>query len=89
MRRRGWASLVMAIAIALYVADEEAHDFRSLYNPAAEAIRRALPLVPVPIFTFPVWIAGLTAGMALMLLPLLPSSKVRAGRVRCSKSCRH
>jgi len=57
----------MAIASAVYVADEAAHDFRSLYNPAAEAIRRALPLVPLPIFTFPVWIAGLTAGVALML----------------------
>ncbi|MCE5311032.1 MAG: hypothetical protein LLG20_25620 [Acidobacteriales bacterium] len=67
MRQRGWAWVAMAIAIALHVADEATHDFLSLYNPAAEAIHRAVPFLPVPVFTFPVWIAGLTAGVTLML----------------------
>lgn len=47
--------------------DEAAHDFLALYNPTAETIRRAAPWLPVPIFTFPVWIGGLTAGVVLML----------------------
>ena len=46
---------------------EAARDFLALYNPTVEAIRCAAGLLPLPVFTFPVWIGGLAAGVALML----------------------
>lgn len=67
LRARGWAWVSLALAIAVHVLDEATHDFLALYNPTAEAIRRAVPFLPVPVFTFPVWIGGLAAGVALML----------------------
>jgi hypothetical protein len=67
MQRRGWAWIALALAIAVHVADEAAHDFLALYNPTVEAIRRAAPFLPLPVFTFPVWIGGLAAAVALML----------------------
>lgn len=67
MQRRGWAWIALALAVAVHVADEAARDFLALYNPAAEAIRRAAPFLPLPVFTFPVWIGALTAAVALML----------------------
>ncbi len=66
-RRCGWAWVSLALAIAVHVLDEAAHDFLALYNPTVEAIRRAVPFLPLPVFTFRVWIGGLAAGVTLML----------------------
>lgn len=63
----GLAWIAFALAVALHVADEARHDFLSVYNPNAQAIRRRLHL-PVPVFTFRVWLSGLIAGIALLLL---------------------
>lgn len=63
----GWAWVPLALAMAAHVLDEAAHDFLAWYNPTVEAIRRAVPFPPLPVFTFPVWIGGLAAGVALML----------------------
>ena len=67
LRARGWAWVSLALAIAVHVLDEAAHDFLALYNPTVEAIRRVVPVLPLPVFSFPVWIGGLAAGVALML----------------------
>jgi hypothetical protein len=69
----GWAWLALAAAIALHVADEALTGFLGVYNPAVRAIRARFPWLPLPTFTFPVWIAGLAAGVAL-LLALGPSA---------------
>jgi len=63
----GMAWVAFAIAVAIHVADEAAHDFLSVYNPTVRAIRAKLPLLPIPTFTFPIWIGGLIAGIALLL----------------------
>jgi hypothetical protein len=63
----GLAWLILAGAIALHVADEALTGFLGVYNPAVRAIRARLPWLPLPTFTFPVWIAGLAAGVALLL----------------------
>jgi hypothetical protein len=42
LRVPGWAWVSLALAIAVHVLDEAAHDFLALYNPTVEAIRRAL-----------------------------------------------
>ena len=63
----GLAWIGFALAIAVHVADEAAHDFLAVYNPMARAIRQKLHL-PIPTFRFSVWLAGLGAGIILLLL---------------------
>ncbi len=68
VRRFGRAWVAMAVVIALHVIDEAATDFLSVYNPAVRAIRARLPLLPLPTFSFGVWLAGLATGVALLLV---------------------
>lgn len=77
--RARWASawLTLCVAFALHVIDEAANDFLSWYNPNALAMRARLPWLPIPVFTFPVWIAGLTIAV-LALAALTPL--VRRGK---------
>jgi len=63
----GYAWLAFSGAVALHVTDEATHDFLSVYNPAALAIRERLPFLPIPTFTFDIWLAGLIAGIVLLL----------------------
>ena len=66
-RQFGRAWLLHAVALALHVTDEASTDFLSVYNPLALAIRQRLPWLPVPVFSFGVWLAGLAAAIALLL----------------------
>jgi hypothetical protein len=70
-----WAAL--CAAFALHVLDEAANDFLAWYNPTVLALRARLPWLPMPVFTFPVWITGLTIAVAA-LAALTPI--VRRGR---------
>lgn len=69
----GWAWLALCVALAIHVADEALTDFLSVYNPAVRAIRARLPFLPLPTFTFPVWLGGLVAVSAL-LVSLTPAA---------------
>ena len=60
-----WVSL--CAALALHVMDEAAHDFLSVYNPTVQLIRQKIPFLPLPTFSFEVWIAGLVLAIALLL----------------------
>ena len=71
---RAWVAL--ALALGLHVADEALHDFLSVYNPAVRALRERLPWLPLPTFTFPVWLIGLILGV-LLLLSLYPLARRR------------
>jgi len=66
-QRFGVAWLFFGYTLALHVLDEAGHDFLSVYNPNALAIRRALPFLPIPIFTFQSWIGSLALGLAILL----------------------
>jgi hypothetical protein len=68
MKRHGIAWTLLALALALHVADEAANDFLSVYNPSVLRIRQAVPWLPLPVFTFDVWIAGLIAAVLLLLV---------------------
>lgn len=68
---RAWTGF--ALAVMLHVTDEASHDFLSVYNPMVAAIRARLPFLPLPTFTFPVWIGGLAAGILLLLLLAPPA----------------
>ena len=67
-RRFGYAWVAMAVTIALHVTDEAGTDFLSVYNPAVQAIRARLPFLPLPTFTFGVWLTGLVLGILLLLV---------------------
>ena len=62
----GWAWVGLTAALALHVADEALNDFLSVYNPAVEAIRERLPWLPLPVFTFEVWLGSLIIGMVIL-----------------------
>ncbi len=63
----GIAWVAFALALAVHVADEATHDFLSTYNPSVRAIRARLPFLPLPTFTFRVWLTLLIAGILLLL----------------------
>ena len=58
--------LLFCTAIAIHVADEAVSGFLAVYNPTVMALRNRLPWLPVPAFTFRVWITGLALGIALL-----------------------
>jgi hypothetical protein len=76
-RRLGLAWILLCVALALHVADEAATDFLSVYNPTAQVIRQRLPFLPLPVFTFQVWLTGLCVGI-LLLAGLSPLAFRRA-----------
>lgn len=57
--------LAFGYTLALHVLDEAGHDFLSVYNPNALALRRSLPFFPV--FTFRQWIGSLLCGLTIWL----------------------
>src|SRR5215813_881373 len=74
-----WVSL--CLAFAAHVTDEALTDFLSVYNPAVQAIRQKLPFLPLPTFTFKVWLTGLIVAVTLLSL-LSPFAFRRAGWIR-------
>jgi hypothetical protein len=73
-RVRHWraAWVCLAVALALHVTDEALTGFLPVYNGIVGEIRASLPWLPLPTFTFPVWLAGLVLGI-LVLLALTPA----------------
>jgi hypothetical protein len=67
----GPAWVALCLALAAHVTDEALTDFLSVYNPAVEPIRQRLPFLPLPTFTFGVWLTGLILAI-LLLLTLSP-----------------
>lgn len=81
-RRVAWAWLALCFALALHVWDEAAHNFLSIYNPNAAAIRASLPWLPIPQFTYLEWRDSLiVAVLALAALSVLVFRDVHAMRV--------
>lgn len=75
------AWLCLAVALALHVTDEALTGFLPVYNEIVGRIRATHPWVPLPTFTFPVWLAGLIIGV-LLLLALTPVVSRGAGWIR-------
>ncbi len=70
-----WAALCGAFAI--HVADEALTDFLSVYNPMVRALRARFPFLPLPTFTFRVWLTGLV--LAVVVLASLTPLAFRGG----------
>jgi hypothetical protein len=62
----GFAWIAACVAFAVHVADEALTDFLSVYNPAVRAIRARLPFLPLPTFTFRVWLSGLVLAVVVL-----------------------
>ena len=66
-QRFGVSWLIFGYVLALHVLDEAGHNFLSVYQPNALAIRHALPFLPLPVFTFQSWIGSLMLALVLWL----------------------
>lgn len=64
----GWTWILLAAALGLHVYDEATHDFLGVYNPTVKAMRERFPFLPIPTFTYEAWLAGLIAGIILLLV---------------------
>jgi hypothetical protein len=79
MRRTATAWLAMVTAVGVHVIDEALTGFLAFYNPLVLSMRQRFGFFPMPIFTFPVWIAGLT--LAVLIGFALTPAVARGGRV--------
>ncbi|MEW6128589.1 MAG: hypothetical protein AB1757_16235 [Acidobacteriota bacterium] len=65
---QGWAWLTLALALALHITDEALHDFLTGYNATVLAMREKIAFLPLPTFSFEVWLSGLIFAVLLLLL---------------------
>ena len=70
-QRFGIHWLFFGYTLALHVLDEAGHDFVTVFNSSALAIRRALPFLRVPVLTLQEFI-GILALFLTILLALTP-----------------
>ena len=68
INNHGVAWLALCLALAVHVTDEALTDFLSVYNPTILAIRQKLPFLPLPTFTFKIWLTGLVLAVILLLV---------------------
>jgi Protein of unknown function with HXXEE motif len=62
----GSAWLALCAAFGIHVVDEALTDFLSVYNPMVRAVRARFPFLPLPTFTFRVWLASLVAAVVVL-----------------------
>jgi hypothetical protein len=62
-----WAWIALCLALALHVIDEASTGFLGVYNPSVRALRQRWPWLPLPVFTFGIWLAGLVLAVVLLL----------------------
>ncbi len=74
----GLAWLLLTIVFAIHVVDEAVNDFLEVYNPAVMNIRDNIPFLPIPTFSFEMWLAGLVLAI-LILFALLPFALRNSG----------
>jgi uncharacterized protein with HXXEE motif len=67
----GWAWVALCLALAIHVVDEALTDFLSVYNPTVKALRHRWRFLPLPTFSFKVWLGGLI-GAVVVLFALSP-----------------
>lgn len=66
-RRFGRAWLLLAAALGIHVTDEALTGFLSIYNPTVRDLRATYRWLPLPEFTFDVWMTGLALAVAALL----------------------
>lgn len=76
--RRADAWVGLCLALALHAVDEALTDFLSVYNPTVQSIREHVSWLPLPTFTFEVWLGGLI--VAVIILSCLTVFVLRGAR---------
>ena len=66
MLQFGSAWLALCAAFGIHVVDETLTDFLSVYNPMVRAVRARFPFLPLPTFTFRVWLTGLVLAVVVL-----------------------
>jgi hypothetical protein len=66
--RFGMAWVALCLCLAVHVTDEALTGFLEVYNPTVLSVRRHLPFLPLPTFSFRVWLSGLVIGVCTLLL---------------------
>jgi hypothetical protein len=66
MNHWGIAWLMLCVALALHVLDEALTNFLSVYNPTVRGIRTRFPYLPLPTFTFSVWLTLLILAVLVL-----------------------
>ncbi|MGB2697930.1 MAG: HXXEE domain-containing protein [Candidatus Zixiibacteriota bacterium] len=66
-KAHGLAWISLSVAIGIHVFDEAITDFLSFYNRFVDSIRQHAPFLPLPTFTYGVWLAGLIVGIIILL----------------------
>ena len=61
--RNALAWFLLLLALSLHVADEALTGFLPFYNNLVLTLREQWGFFPMPVFTFPLWITGLTVAM--------------------------
>lgn len=62
----GWAWAALCLALAIHVIDEALTDFLTVYNPMVKALRQRWRFLPLPTFSFGVWLSGLILAVILL-----------------------
>jgi hypothetical protein len=76
--RRADAWVGSCLALAVHVLEEALTDFLPVYNAAASAIRERLPWLPIPTFSFEIWLGSLI--VAVIVLSSLTVFVLRGAR---------
>lgn len=58
---------MLCCALAVHVFDEAVNNFLALYNPVVHAIRQRISWLPLPTFTFGVWLTLLITAIVVLL----------------------
>lgn len=66
LRTFGWAWMGLTASFGLHVVDEAVNDFLGYWNPAIEAYRESIPWLPLPVFSFGVWLGLLLSAVAAL-----------------------
>jgi hypothetical protein len=60
--------VALCLVLAIHVTDEALTGFLSVYDPMVGAIRGRFPFLPLPAFTFGVWLGGLIMAVVALLI---------------------
>jgi hypothetical protein len=66
-RQWGTAWVSLSLAFGLHVVDEVLSDFLPFWNAFVLTLRERTPYLPMPTFTFKVWITGLVLAVVVLL----------------------
>ena len=61
-----WGWIALCATLSLHVTDEACTGFLSVYNSTVMALRKGRPWLPIPVYTFGPWLAGLIVANVIL-----------------------